>query len=229
MKIHYLAPRILQTLIWIPARLVFVLFTHIKIKGKDNLKGLGKGVIFASNHASEVDPLLIPAVLNLFSKLFPMFYVSRNKDFYDTSGWRQKIYGGLFFALWGAYPAYSGRRNYEEALKHHIQILNKRKSIHIFPEGGKSKTGDITDRAHAGAAFLSWKSGVPIIPVFIGGTFNTTMKGFFTGKKKYSISFGKPLNPEDLFNDLNKEPTVEEYKEAVKIVMREVRELNKKV
>jgi 1-acyl-sn-glycerol-3-phosphate acyltransferase len=216
MKIHYITPRILQTLIWIPTRLVFILFSRIKIYGKENLKGLKGGAIFASNHASEMDPIMIPATLTPFSPLFPMFYVSRGSDFYTTSGWRQKIYGGLFFALWGAYPAHPGRHNYEEALKNHIEILLKKKSIHIFPEGRKSKSGEISNKIHGGAAFLSWKTGVPIIPVSIKGTFQTTLARFFTGKKKYIVSFGKPLYPKDLFKNLDKEPTKEEYKEAIK-------------
>ncbi len=227
MKIYYLAPRILQTFIWIPTRLAFILFTQVKILGKENLKGLEGGVIFASNHASEMDPIVTPATLTPFSPLFPMFYVSRSKDFYNTSGWKQKIYGGLFFALWGAHPAHSGRNNYEETLKHHIEILSKKKSIHIFPEGGKSKTGEVSDRAHGGVTFLSWKSGVPIVPVAIKGVFKTSLKLFFTGRKQYSITYGKPIYPADLFEDVSKQPTTEDFKKAALIVMQEVKKMYK--
>jgi len=226
MKIHYLAPRILQTLIWIPTRLAFILFARVKILGKENLKGLKGGVIFASNHASEMDPIVTPATLTPFSPLFPMFYVSRSKDFYNTSGWKQKIYGGLFFALWGAYPVYTGIGNYEKALKNHIEILSKKKSIHIFPEGGKSKNGKMYDRVRGGVAFLSWKSGVPIVPVAIKGVFGTTSKLFFTGKKRYSIYYGKPIYPTELFDDKAKEPSSEDFKKAAFVVMQEVKKLH---
>lgn len=228
MRIHYLAPKILQTLVWIPARLAFVLFARIKISGKENLNGLPRGVIFASNHASEMDPTIIPAVLTPFSRLFPMFYVARSRDFYTTSGWRQKIYGGLFFALWGAYPAYSGRHNYKEALKHHIEILSAGHSIHIFPEGEKMKGGEVSNTAHGGVAYLAWKTGAPIVPVAIGGTFRTTVSGFFSCKKRYAISFGRPLYSKDLFKDPNREPSIDDHKKAAELVMTRVRELHKK-
>jgi len=229
MRIHYVAPRILQTIIWVPTRLVFILFARIKISGKKNLKGVSGGVIFASNHTSEMDPIMTPATLTPFSPLFPMFYVSRGRDFYTTSGWKQNIYGGLFFALWGAYPARPGRNNYEEALGLHIKILAKGKSLHIFPEGKKSKTGEISDKIHGGAAFLSWKTGVPIVPVAIKGTFGTTFKGFFSGKDRYKVSFGEPLYPKSLFSGTSHEPSVEEYKKAASVVMAQTRDLYNKI
>lgn len=227
MKIHYFAPRLLQTLIWIPARLAFAFFTRIKISGKENLKGLPGGVIFASNHASEMDPTLIPAVITPFSRLFPMFYAARSRDFYTTSGWRQHIYGGFFFALWGAYPVYAGKKNYTEALKHHQEILAHGNSIHIFPEGKKTRDGNISDDVHGGVAYLAWKTGVPIVPVAIRGTFKTTVAGFFSGKKRYAVSFGRPLYPNDLFGN-NAAPSIEDFKKAAELVMRRVRELHKK-
>ncbi len=227
MKIYYLAPRILQTFIWVPTRLAFILFAQVKIRGKENLKGLTGGVIFASNHASEMDPIVTPATLTPFSPLFPMFYVSRSKDFYNTSGWKQKIYGGLFFALWGAYPVYTGRGSYEKALKNHIEILSKKKSIHIFPEGGKSKTGKMSDKIYGGVTFLAWKSGVPVVPVAIKGVFKTSLKLFFTGRKRYSITYGKPIYPTEFFKDTSKEPTMEDFKKIAVVIMQEVKKMHK--
>jgi 1-acyl-sn-glycerol-3-phosphate acyltransferase len=228
MKIHYFTPWVLQTLVWVPTRLVFILFTKLKIRGKENLKYIKKsGVIFASNHASEMDPIMTPVTLTPFSSFFPMFYVSRGKDFYTTSGWRQKIYGGLFFALWGAYPAYSGKKDYSKSLKYHIELLSNGKSLHIFPEGRKTKDGGIRDKIHGGAAYLSWRTNTPIVPVAIKGTFKTTAFDFFSGKKKYSIYYGAPVYPSELFIDTSKEPTPEECKNASIEIMKKVRELTK--
>ena len=107
-KIYYIAPWVLQTTIWIPTRIFFKLFCSYKVKGLKNLKELEKncfGTIFAVNHSSELDPIMIPASLPFFSCLMPMFYVSREQKFYVSSGWRQHIYGGLFFCLWGGHNA----------------------------------------------------------------------------------------------------------------------------
>src|SRR3990167_11455141 len=92
-------PLILQTAIWPIMRPLFWFFLHLKIIGCENLRSLPKGVIFASNHTSELDAILIPASLPFLSRFMPMFYVSRPREFYKNSGWRQLFYGGLFFKL----------------------------------------------------------------------------------------------------------------------------------
>jgi len=158
-----------------------------------------------------------------------MFYVSQETIFYKKSGVRQRIYGGLFFALWGAYPVSHGIKNYEKALKHHVEILLNGQSIHVFPEGRKSEDGNVTDESHGGVAYLSWKTGAPIVPVAIRGVFGTTLGRFFLGKKRYALSFGRPLHPKDLFKNPKAGPSVEDYKKAAKTVMRHVHELHEKI
>src|SRR3989344_5971123 len=95
------SPLVLQTAIWPATRFFFWLFLHLRVVGLENLKNLPKGVIFATNHSSELDPILVPASLPFLSKFMPMFYVSRPREFYSTSGWRWFLYGGLFFTLCG--------------------------------------------------------------------------------------------------------------------------------
>src|SRR3989344_4658097 len=73
----------LQNLIWPPTRLALYLFAHFKIYGADNLNELKGGVIFVGNHMSELDPILLPAPFPWFSRFSPIFYVSREKTFYN--------------------------------------------------------------------------------------------------------------------------------------------------
>ena len=108
-----------------PVRFLFKIFAGLKVEGSENLKKINKndGVIFAANHASELDPVILSAIMNPFSRLSPLSYVARDKSFYTTSGWRSPFYGGALFKSVGAHPIIPGQKNYEVALAHHIKIV----------------------------------------------------------------------------------------------------------
>ena len=105
MKLYFIAPLFLQKFIWIPTRLILTIFGHIKIRGLEHLKGIPSKVIFACNHASEIDPFIVPASLPFWSRFSPLFYATRERAFYDTNGWRKYLFGGMFINAWGGYPA----------------------------------------------------------------------------------------------------------------------------
>lgn len=199
MKLFALSPWILQTLIWVPTRLVFKFFTGFQIEGAENIAGLKGGVIFALNHTSELDPIILPASFPFFSRLSPMMYISRERKFYKRSGWRQILYGGTFFKLWGAYPARTGLYNYEDSLKAHIKILKAGLSLCVFPEGFKTRTGFIGE-GKGGVAYLAFRSGAPVVPVGINGAFQSYFRDFILRKKKIRVSFGRPIYPAELFD-----------------------------
>jgi 1-acyl-sn-glycerol-3-phosphate acyltransferase len=199
-KLFLVSPLILQTLIWPITRPMLWFFLHLKIVGMENLKDLPRGVIFASNHSSELDPIIVPASLPFCSRFMPMFYVSRPRDFYKTSGWRQFFYGGIFFKFWGAHSAISGHKDYGLSLSSHINILRHGHSLIIYPEGQKTKTGDVMlERARGGVAFLAEKTELPIVPVYIHDVFDLSLKDFLLRRRRVSIIFGKPLYANEIF------------------------------
>lgn len=150
-------------------------------------------MIFAANHSSELDAIVVPAALPFFSGLLPVFYVSRPREFYKTSGWRQMLYGGFFFKMWGAHAAVGGSKDYERSLAPHIKILQKGGNILIFPEGRKTRDGNIQTEAHGGIAYLASRIGCPVVPVRIFGDFNMTLGDFFLRKRKITVIFGAPI------------------------------------
>ncbi len=194
MKLYFLSPLILQKIIWIPTRLILRGFGHLTIRGSDHLKGVKSPVIFAVNHSSEMDPILIPASLPFWSRFSPIFYASRSKSFYQNSGWRQHIYGGWFFKMWGSYPIFPGLKDYERSLRNHIEIINDGGSLCVFPEGKITPDGNI-QQAHGGIAYLAMRTNCTVIPVGISGSYRTPAKEFFSGKRRITVSFGEPIIP----------------------------------
>lgn len=160
--------------------------------GLENLRGVPPGVIFALNHASELDPIVLPASLPFLSRFSPMFYTSRERTFYDTSGWRQIFYGGFFFKIWGAHPVLAGGRDYRASLASHIAIVRSGGSVCIFPEGGKTDDG-APKPAHGGVAFLAAEAGAPVVPVRADGLFKITPADFFLRRRRVTLTFGAPL------------------------------------
>lgn len=214
-------------IMWVVLRL----FGKIVILGRENIHGHKHGAIVAVNHASEFDPILIPATLNPFSHLMPMFYLAREREFYEKSGLIKYIYGGLFFNIWGAYPVTVGTKgDYEYALRHHIKILDRGQSVCIFPEGGKTQDGEIGE-GKPGVAYLLWRTGRPILPVAIHGHHHMGPRDFFARKHTLVVSYGKPITREELFgkNADRVPPTHEELKSATKVIMSRIREMYEKI
>ena len=156
----------------------FNFFVGLKVRGIENLKGLEKGIIFASNHANALDPILLPASLPFLSKFMPMFYTSRENTFYKRLWMRIFFSSGLFFKAWGSYAVAIGVHNYEESLRDHIKILNDKHSLFIFPEGGTTKDRNFKE-AKGGVAFLAHKTNFPVVPVGINSTYKISWENFF--------------------------------------------------
>jgi 1-acyl-sn-glycerol-3-phosphate acyltransferase len=219
-------PAILQTSVYPFTWVSFRFFARIRIVGKEHIREHKRGAIFVVNHMSELDPILIPATLNPFSSLMPMFYIARERAFYQKKGLSKYIYGGTFFKIWGAYPASVGTGDYELALKHHIRILEYGKSVCIFPEGRKSQDGSIGE-GKPGVAYLLWRTDAPVIPVALHGHHQMGLHGLFSRKHSITVSYGKPITKAELFghNTDIAAPTHEVLKSATHVIMSRIREM----
>lgn len=212
-------PFILQTLLWIPVRLIFNLFLHFKVYGRKNLDSVNQ-VIFAINHSSEIDPFILAAALSpvgKFASAKNLFYVvAPAEEFKDTSfKWRRYIYTERFFKAWGAYAIKRrGLHNYEESLESHLHLLKQGKSICIFPEGGITKNGE-PQNPKGGMIYLSQVSGIPIVPVAISGSYKMSAHTFFGRKRHVIIEFGKPTFVNKIATDVDF--AKEYHKQAVNI------------
>jgi 1-acyl-sn-glycerol-3-phosphate acyltransferase len=77
-------------------------------------------------------------------------------------------------------------------------VLERGEPVAIFPEGTRHSGPQIAE-LFAGAAYLSVKFGVPIVPVGIGGSEHILPKGkLFPRPHRVAVSVGKPLQPPPL-------------------------------
>jgi 1-acyl-sn-glycerol-3-phosphate acyltransferase len=192
-KPYAIVPFLLQKGVWIPTRIILRFFVKLKVEGLENLENINENVIFASNHTSELDPILLPASLNFFSTHSPIFYTSRSKGQYNGGFFKKIIYGGYFFKMWGAYPLYIGLYDYYKSMINHINIINDGFSVLIFPEGKITKNGQMGE-GRGGTVFISNFTKKNIVPMKITGAFQINLKDFLLRKKLVIVKFGKPIN-----------------------------------
>jgi len=221
MKAYHKTGSIIQRTAWLPLRVLFSWFLKLEIKGLENVKQLKSPAIFASNHTNELDPLIVVASLKWTSRHLPLVFVSGEPGFYSEFGWKRAIYGGIFFKLMAALPAYSGLKDYHQALPHHLNAIKGGRSVCIFPMGTRHHDEEIKS-AKAGVAFLAAESELPIIPVRIKGLGPTKSQDFWHKKRKVQIIFGNPLN----FSEIDQVNTVGSdkvrYEQAAQRLMEKV-------
>lgn len=191
---YSIPPRIFQTLTaWVLRPLLHV-FCGFEVKGIDNLRGLRQAV-FALNHTSELDPLILAAALPRTGPFAQIFFVSTpTKHFRDKSyGWHAFFYREGFFNMIGSYALVEGQHDYIRSLATHDKIMRDGMSLAIFPEGRISKTGELGE-VHGGGAFMAHTHSVPLIPVKLSGVHQISPRRFFGRKHTITLEFGTPCN-----------------------------------
>jgi len=220
MRIYRRVPSTIQFLVRLLTPTFFRLGAHLSFVGADALAEHKRSLIYASNHTSEWDPILMTCGLPMMRSNLPLYYVSLTKEYYPKKrfGWRSYLYGGIFFQMLGAYPVYKGLRNYALALRNQVKILQNGNSLHVFPEG-KIIRSEADKDSHGGVAYLAHITNTPVVPVFIKG-FGLEEDRDANGKRNVTITYGKPIMPEDLFDtDI---PLIEDYKKAGQKIMKTI-------
>ena len=163
-------------------RVFFFFFYRHRTEWEFNPNALFGSAIIAPNHASYLDPPLISAAWPR-----PLHFFARKTLF---QGWLAWLLPRL-----NTHPVESGQEI--STMRQALSLLKEKKKIVVFPEGTRSKDGQIGPM-RTGVAFLSVRSGAPIIPCYIEGTYEAwprtekrpQMKG-----RKTRCRFGRPIFP----------------------------------
>ena len=178
-----------------PMRAMVQAMASPEIEGVDRLADLldldpVPAVIFAPNHHSHVDtPLIITAVPSEFRA---HLVIAAAADFFFD----KRIKGTLSALALNAFPIereVTTRKSSDELRR----LIDTGWSVVIYPEGGRSPDG-WGQEFKGGAAYLSGRTGAPVIPVFIDGTGSIYGKGMKRPKPgRTKVVFGAPLFPQD--------------------------------
>jgi 1-acyl-sn-glycerol-3-phosphate acyltransferase len=152
----------------------FRLMYRWRYVGYENIPQTGP-VILASNHIHNFDPFLVAAPAKRFIN-----FMAKEELF------RFAPIGRLVRYL-GAFPVRRGMSD-KRALKTSLDITQNGGCLMIFPEGHRSKTGEI-QQGLPGVAFIARKAQCPIVPIAIIGPYRF--------RKKLSVRVGKPFYPNE--------------------------------
>ncbi|HTX62830.1 MAG TPA: lysophospholipid acyltransferase family protein, partial [Acidimicrobiales bacterium] len=107
--------------------------------------------------------------------------------------WKSKPLGRLLLAL-GAFPV-SREAADREALRRAQGVLEQGQLLVLFPEGTRG-VGPTVGPLHEGAAFLSARTGAPVVPIGIGGSDVSMPKGRRIPKPvRIRVVVGEPVAP----------------------------------
>lgn len=161
---------------------LFISQVKVKIIGAEKIDK-NSTYIFIANHASHFDIAVLQwAIPNRLAMIF-----KKELAKIPIFGWQLKY--GPYIMVDRSSPE-SGMKSLEEAKN---LISKKSISVLIFPEGTRSKTGDLLPFKR-GAFHLAAKIGYPIVPVTIIGSDKILLKGSFKLRKGIiNLIFDDPI------------------------------------
>jgi 1-acyl-sn-glycerol-3-phosphate acyltransferase len=145
-------------------------------------------VIFAANHHSHLDtPLVLTSLPGAWRD---NVFVAAAADYF----FRNRVTGAVSALVLNAIPIERTRVNRRSA-DDAAALIEQGWSLLIFPEGGRSPDG-WGQPFRGGAAYLSLRCGVPVVPIYLDGTGRILGKGMKLPKASRTvITFGSPLWP----------------------------------
>jgi 1-acyl-sn-glycerol-3-phosphate acyltransferase len=191
-----------------PTRLVVVPYMQVAFRARgissDNVPN--GPVILSPNHASFMDHFFAGA------------FIRRRVRFMAKSQLFQPGILEYIFSHGGVFPVRRGAHD-EEAFITAFKLLDDGQAIVMYPEGGRSRTGDIGE-AKPGLGRLALESGAPVVPIAILGSYqvrNWKRLQF----PRVTVQYGAPLRFERLEHS-----TREQQQEAAVHVLDRVKELH---
>jgi 1-acyl-sn-glycerol-3-phosphate acyltransferase len=149
------------------------------VRGREHLPDRGP-VLLVANHASYLDP---PVISMATSR--QVHFMAREEVM------AVPVLGGLLRRC-GVFQVRPGTAD-RAAIRRAMALLSEGRVVCIFPEGTRSDDGDLQS-AQPGAALIASRSGAPLVPVAIHGTWDAYPRNSRWMKPaRISVSFGPPV------------------------------------
>ncbi len=194
--------------VWAKSMFLMNPLWKIRFEGRENLD-VDKNYVITVNHQSMLD--------------IPLLYVLPHINFKWVA--KREVYRWPLFGqvLWmhGDITVEQGAvKSRYDLIRKGTAHLGRGTSIIIFPEGTRSKTGEIGNFKE-GAFLLAKEAGVEILPCVIDGT-KTPFKGWKTVPNTFTVKVMKPI-PAELVNTLGTRELMGRVRETTVTELKEIR------
>jgi long-chain acyl-CoA synthetase len=169
----------------------FKLYFRFKVKGYQNLP---EGpCIIAPNHQSYFDGLFVASLLKRKTMKSTFFYAKKK----HVNNWFLK-----FLASKNNIIVMDLNTGLQESIQKMAEVLRNGKKLIIFPEGTRTKTGNVGEFKKM-FAILSKEINVPVVPVAIKGAYRALPAGKKIPKlfSKVEVNFLQPVYPMEYTHD----------------------------
>lgn len=157
-------------------------YFRVQVEGLRNLPPSG-GYVLAPVHRSNLDAVLIQVITRRQLRLM-------GKD----SLWKAGRFPSWLLSGLGGFPVARGTAD-RASLRAAQRMVERGEPLVLFPEGTR-QSGPVVQELFDGPAFVAGRTGVPIIPVGIGGSEAAMGKGVKIPRpRRIVFVFGPPILP----------------------------------
>lgn len=155
--------------------IVFHIKYKITVHHPENIPEMKGGYIIASNHLKMLDPPMIAACIKgKFS------FMAKDEIFHKNP------FITFVITKCGAFPVVRGSGD-EAPIQKAVEVLGEGRIFVIFPEGTRSKDGNL-GRVKSGIALIASQAAAPVLPVCLK----------YTGKRKVDLTIGELIPADEL-------------------------------
>ncbi|MGG1675123.1 lysophospholipid acyltransferase family protein [Neobacillus sp. NRS-1170] len=177
---------------------IFKPWYRVEAIGKENIPKEG-GVLLCCNHINNFDPI----VLGIMAPR-PVHYMAKEELF------KVPVLGEVVRKC-NAFPVKRGMSD-REALRKGLGVLKDGHVLGLFPEGTRSKTGEL-GKGLAGAGFFALKTDAAVVPCAIIGPYKSL--------RKLRVVYGQPIAMDEARN------TKASAEQVTELIMSEIHKLIK--
>jgi 1-acyl-sn-glycerol-3-phosphate acyltransferase len=186
-----------ETILQFGLRPLMGVYTRLTVNGRDRFDDIPPPVVLVANHSSHLDTPTILRALPL--KWRQRTAVAAAADYF----YNKRTVANAVALIFNTVPIMrrGGGGAGNGAFDHVDRLIEQRWNLLIFPEGTRSREGDL-GRLRSGAAVIAQQHGIPIIPIQIKGTHDAMppgqnwpkrVKGFFSRRHSIEVNFGPPV------------------------------------
>ncbi len=198
-RLAYPRKHLQRYLVRIIGRLIIPLLFQLKIRGRKNFPNQGP-LLVVGNHTAAMEAVLLivfsPWQIEMLSAA-------------DTPG--EKI-TDFFADFYGVIPLHRGAYD-RAALDSALDILDQGGIVGLFPEGGIWEVG--RKKAHTGIAWLSYRSGAPVLPIGFNDTTGAINQGLHLKRPVLTMDIGQPLQAARIPDGMPRKAYFQEYADQV--------------
>jgi 1-acyl-sn-glycerol-3-phosphate acyltransferase len=179
-------------------------FLRARAISVENVPGRGP-VILAPNHFSFMDHFLMGCYL-------------RRKIRFMAKSQLFKPPAQFIYTHGGVFPVRRGARD-EETFITARAILSRGGAVAMYPEGGRSRTGEVGETAKRGIGRLVLETGVPVVPIAIHGS-SRVRNWKRLQFPEVTVQYGEPIRWRAV-----QDPSRERQQEVADAILLEIRRL----